>query len=177
MNKSFITIFLTAIVLISCQTPCEQTYFQQSPEIDLGKKVVDAYLNGNWDVYPNFYADTAKIWRNKSWVTDEGMTAQQLIADLQEGIEPVSEYSMDSQIWDMIITPEGDRWVHLWGVWHGTVEATGKTYDIPVHVSMNIINNKIVRQVDFFNDAEIAMDMMALAAESDLEETSEDETN
>ncbi len=83
----------------SHQAPYEQTYYRESPEIDLCKRMIDAYLNGNWDVYQDFYADTARIRRNKS-----EMTPQQLIAYHQKALESVSAYSMDPPIWEMIVT-------------------------------------------------------------------------
>jgi hypothetical protein len=166
MKKAFVKVLLISVVLISCQRPREQNYYQDSPEIDLGKKMIDAYLSGNWDVFPDFYADTARIWRNRSWMTDAGMSPQQLIVDLQKDLEPISEYSMDHQNWEMIVNPEGDRWVHYRAVWHGTLEATGRTYDIPVQSTMKVANNKIVLQIEISNEAELAMDMMALATEA-----------
>lgn len=152
---------LTKQLQESPQTSYEQTFYRESPEIDLCKRMIDATLNGNWDEYPGFYADKARIWRNKA-----EMTPQQLTAYLQNTHESFSEYSMDPQFWEMVVTPEGDRWVHFWTHWLGRLEATGKMYDIPIHISMKVVNNKIVRQSEFFNEAEIAMDMLALAEEA-----------
>jgi len=144
----------------------EQTYYRECPEIDLCKKLIEATLNGNWDAYQDFYADSARIWRNKSWATDEGMTPQQLIAYHQNSPGLFSEFSMSPQDWEMIVTPQGDRWVYFWTVWHLTAKATGKMYDIPVHTSMKVVDNKIVMQREIFNDTEVTMDLTALAAEA-----------
>ncbi len=76
MKTSLLFVFAAGLVIASCQAPCEKRYFTESPEIDLGKKLVEAYLAGNWDSYPELYADTARIGRNENWTTKEGFTGR-----------------------------------------------------------------------------------------------------
>ena len=163
MKTSLLFVLGAGLIIASCQAPAEKQYFTESPEIDLGKKLVDAYLAGNWDSYPEIYADTARIWRNVNWTTNEGFTVQQYVEDLKSALEPISSYKMEPQIWESIINDDGEHWVHFWTVWIGHNDATNKDYEIVVHVVMQVVDNKIVAQGDIFNDTEITLDMMALA--------------
>ena len=169
MKFSFFTVLITVIIFTSCQAPAEKQYFTESPEIDLGKKVIEAYLSGNFDAYGEYYSDTVSIFRN-AWDDEAAMSLEDNIADLQSNLEPIASYDMDPQIWEMVVTDEGEHWVHLGTVCSGNNEATGKEYDIVVHASMLVVDNKIVMQADIYNDTEITLDMMALAEEMEEEE-------
>ncbi len=163
MKISFLFVLGAGLIIASCQAPAEKQYFTESQDIDLGKKLIEAYLAGNWDSYPELYADTARIWRNINWTTTEGITVQQYVDTLQSALEPISSYEMEPQIWESIINNDGEHWVHLWTVWKGHSDATNKDYEIVVNVVMLVVDNKIVAQGDIFNDTEITLDMMALA--------------
>ena len=152
----------------------KKRYFTESSDIDHAKKLVDAYLAGDWDAYPGLYADTARIWRNKNWTKDEGFTVQQYIEDLKIALESVSSYKFENQIWESIVNNDGDHWVHFWGVWIGHNDLNNKDYEIPVHLALLIVDNKIVGQGEFFNEAEVALDMIALAQEMEAEMTDQE---
>ena len=168
--KSLLFTLVAGLIIVSCQVPVEKQYFSESSDIDLGKKLMDAYLAQDWDAYPALYADTARIWRNKNWTKDEGFTVQQYIDDLKIPLETTSSYQFDPHNWESIINKDGDHWVHFWGVWLGHSSATNKDYEIPVHFSMQIVDNKIVQQGEFFNSVELTLDMMALAEQNETEE-------
>ena len=157
-----------AIILGACQNPpplvpeVEKQYYSESADIDLCKKIIDAYLKGDWDDYAELYTEDARIWRNKSWITDEGMTVPQLIEDLQLGLFNIASYRFNSQTWANVINDEGEHWVFFWGVWAGQNSATETEYIIPVQISMQIVNNKVSLQADFFNNAKIVVDQISL---------------
>jgi hypothetical protein len=167
MKTSKFSIIIAGILFAGCMTPAEKQYFQESADIEIGKKVINAYLAGDWATAAENYADTARIWRNVSWETNPGFTVEEYIADLKEPLEVTSSYDFDPQNWESIITDDGQHWVHFWGVWKGANTATEKDYEIVVHVSMEVDNGKIVRQADIFNDTQITMDMMALQMEAE----------
>ena len=168
--KNLLLALVAGLIIVSCQVPVEKQYFEESPDIDLGKKLMNAYLAQDWDAYPELYADTARIWLNKNWTKDEGFTVQQYIDDLKTQLETTSSYKFDPQNWEGIISNDGNHWVHFWGVWIGHSEATNKDYEIPVHFALQIVDNKIVRHGEFFNSVELTLDMMALAEENTGEE-------
>jgi hypothetical protein len=168
--KSLLFALVAGLIIVSCQVPVEKQYFSESADIDLGIKLMNAYLAQDWDAYPEFYADTAKVWRNKNWSKDEGFTVQQYIDDLKSQLETISSYKFDPQNWESVITNDGEHWVHFWGVWIGHSDSTNKDYEIPVHFALQVVDKKIVRHGEFFNSVELTLDMMALAQESAGEE-------
>lgn len=151
------------LIFVSCQTPVEKQYFSESADIELGKKVMEAYLSADWDAYPMLYADTARIWRNKSWKKDKGFTVKEYIEDLKKALVSVPSYKVEPQVWHSIIINDGEHWVLFWGIWIGHNDATNKDYEIPVNLVMQVVDNKIVQQLEFFNVTEITIDMMELA--------------
>ena len=162
MKTSLFSILIAGVVMASCMAPVEKQYFSDSPDIDLAKKVTEAYLSQNWDAYPELFADTVRIWRNVNWETNEGFTLSEYIEDLQNGLQGVSSYSLENQVWESVVNDEGEHWVHIWFVWTGHNDLTNKDYEIPVHVSSLVEGGKITVQGEFFNGAEVALDMMAL---------------
>ena len=102
--KSLLFALVAGLLIVSCQAPVEKQYFSESSDIDLGKKLMNAYLAQDWDAYPALYADTARIWRNKNWTKDEGFTVQQYIDDLKTQLETTSSYKFDPQNWEGIIS-------------------------------------------------------------------------
>ena len=101
--KNLLLALVAGLFIASCQVPVEKQYFSESSDIDLGKKLMNAYLAQDWDAYPELYADTARIWRNKNWTKDEGFTVQQYIDDLKIPLETTSSYKFDPQNWESII--------------------------------------------------------------------------
>ncbi len=136
---------------------------------------MEAYVAGNWDAYAEYYSDTARIWRNSNWTNTDGMTLQQYIEDLKIPFETASSHKIDPQIWESIVNEDGEHWVHFWGVWLGHNSATEKDYEIPVHLTMLLVENKVVLQGDFFNDTQVSLDMMALALEAGEGEHDDDD--
>ena len=158
-------LFLCIVLLFGCDKSVppppevQKQLFTESADIDVGKKIVEAYQNADWETYPKFYADDARVWRNKDWTSEEGMTLSEYLEDLKMGLSSVGEYQFTSSTWVGVVTDEGEHWVFFWGVWEGVNTITAKNYVIPVQISMHIVNGKINRQVDFYNNAEIALDL------------------
>lgn len=163
--KKLLFVLCAGLLVTACQLPVEKQLFTESVDIDHGKKVMEAYLAKDWDAYPDLFADTAKIWRNKNWTKDEGFTIQQYVDDLSSGLEPISSYTFETQTWMSIISDNGNHWVYFWGIWTAHSEATNKDYEMPVHVAMEIVDGKIVQQGEFYSSLELTLDMMTLAQE------------
>lgn len=169
----FLTSFLfgLAIIISSCSGPGKETnttpILSNNEDIQLSKNVLKAYLNQNWDAYYDYYADSAQIWRNENWLHDEGMSVDQYIEDLRQGLQQIDDYTFHGETWEQLTTKDGNNWVLFWGVWVGTSSITGKTYEVPVHVTMMVEDGKIAAQGDFFSMTEYLMDMMKLASEQE----------
>lgn len=174
MRYSLTMAFFAILIITACQPAAEKQYLTEGPEVDLGKKFMEAYLAGNWDAIPSMYSDTAKVFRNTNFMTAEGFTPSQYAEDLQNGLQGISSYSFDPQIWECIINENGQHWVHFWGIWKGHHDGTNKDYEIAVHAAMLVEAGKIQAQADFFNNVEITLDVMALQQKQAAAEAEED---
>lgn len=164
--KHLLTLILGSFLFfLGCDTisTAPEEVASSSPNINVGKAMVKAYHTGDWDTYSQYYADSAKIWRNKNWSKDPGLSVAEYISALQEVLEGMEDYRFEGQTWQNIIDDNGDNWVLFWGVWVGQSSLTAKEYEIPVHVVFMMEDDKIVMQGDFFNDSELVIDLMALA--------------
>ncbi len=174
--KTFIVSILAVVLMTACTAPTEKQFLTESPDIDHARSAVEAYLAQDWDSFAAHYSDTARIVRN-IWPEEmnTGFTVQQYIEDLSQPLEALSFFTFEEQQYENIINDDGDHWVYFWGKWVANSTATNKEYVIPVHSAILIVDNKILWQGDIYNDTEIAMDMMALAAEAEEEGQDEGE--
>jgi len=57
----------------------------------------------------------------------------------------------------MAITDEGKTWVNFWGVWKGTLAANNIVLEIPVHLTAQFIDGKIVREYGYWDNGPIVL--------------------
>jgi hypothetical protein len=146
MKKLFV-FALGLLALAACQ---EKQYFKESPEIDLVKKGIAAYFSGDWDTFRAGYADTAKIAVNV-WDEDKWVGPDAYIEGLKSNLTNYAEYNIgENPVYEMIVTDEGDKWVHAWFLHSGKTNG-GKDVTTPVNVSFFVKDNKIAMQIDIFN--------------------------
>ena len=160
--KKIVIVVLGLFILASCQE--KQRYTQQSPEIDSFKKSIEAYEKQDWATMKSFYADSAKIEHNVT--KDKAVSVDKLIEVSKEDTELFSNIDfIDSESeYEMVVTDDGETWVNFWGDWKGTLKATGEEYILPCAITAQFVNGKIVREVGFWNNAKIALDLQKLSA-------------
>ncbi|MCB0466220.1 MAG: nuclear transport factor 2 family protein [Aequorivita sp.] len=158
--------------LAACQK-AEKRYTQQSPEIDTYKKVIDAYEKQDWEAMASHYADTAKIMNNV--IEEEGKTIAEEVERSKEDAALFSDWNyVDGESeYEMVVTDKGQTWVNFWGVWKGTLASNNKTYTIPVHITAQFVDGKIVKEFGYWDISKIMMDIQAMqeAAKIASEET------
>ena len=158
--------------LAACQK-AEKRYTQQSPEIDTYKKVIDAYEKQDWEAMASHYADTAKIMNNV--IEEEGKTIAEEVERSKEDAALFSDWNyVDGESeYEMVVTDKGQTWVNFWGLWKGTLAANNKTYTIPVHITAQFVDGKIVKEFGYWDISKIMMDIQAMqeAAKIASEET------
>ena len=149
---------LSAVVLFAACNPKQPVrYFSASPEIEITKSTLKHYVDGNWDALKPLYADTAKVMNN---VPDrKGISVDSAIRDFMQEHELFSSisYVADEDFYEMVVTDEGETWVNYWGLWKGTLNATGEEFEIPLHITQRFENQKIVREHGYWNSSAVAL--------------------
>jgi hypothetical protein len=167
----FTILLIFTITFTACQQP-EIRYTQSSTEIDVLKQAIADYEAANWANYASHYADTAKIYVNSDEVflspTENGSRlAEQIINYESYG------FVKDKGDSEMVVTDKGQTWVNYWGLWRATLSGSDKPIDMPVHLTAQFIDGKIVKQYDYFN-VEIVTNRLSEEAEAKMEATEEE---
>lgn len=165
MNR--LLLMVTAFfIMTSCEKEAETPrYTTNSAEIEKLKASIEAYENADWDNWKLHYADTAKIFQNQ---ISQGET----VDDIQEKhinlISKLSTYgfSREQMVIEQILDDEGRTWVNFWGLWRGTLEANEKTLEIPVHLTMQFVDGKVVKEWGFWNFAPLKEELNAIEMSS-----------
>jgi len=172
--KKLILLGLAVIAMTACQQ--EKQYFTDSSEIDEIRTMIADYHAGDWDAWETHYADTAKVYHN-TWDDAKAQSAAETRAGLTDILSNVTSYTFnnDSIYVEMIIDTNGEHWVNFWGNWNGTLKANGQELEVPVHLSLRMVDNKIVEEYAFYNLAEFnaALDAIEAAKMEEEAEASE----
>lgn len=156
MKKVFYALF--AVVLFAACNPKQPVrYFSASPEIEISKSTLKYYTDGNWDAMKSLYADTAKVFNNVP--KEKGISIDSAFRDYRQDHELFTSisYSAEEDFFEMVITDEGETWVNYWGLWKGTLKSSGEEFQIPLHITQQFINQKIVREHGYWNSSAIAL--------------------
>ena len=149
-------LFLASLVMlfISCQNNQQKRFKTASAEIDLLKKGLSDYENANWTEWSKQYADSAKIFQN-TWL--EGASPEEVKDRYKDLISNLSSYSFDEKDMTMeqIIDDRGRTWVNFWGIWKGTLKTNSKEIFIPVHLTIQFKNGKVIEEFGFWDTAKL----------------------
>lgn len=150
--KKIVLSAMFLFVMFSCQMDSKERYTRTSPEIDLLKKGIEYYENADWDKWAEQYADSAKIYQNTWDVWSSPEVTKERHIDL---ISKLSNYGFkkEDMIMERIIDDKGKIWVNSWALWRGTLKANNKVIEIPVHLTIQFVNGKIVEECGFWNTA------------------------
>lgn len=157
--KKLILIFIISFIAVSCNEGNKEEekmrYTQDSEEINTLKAAISDYENGNWDAMKKHYADTAQIFQN----TTTGTNISEIVKTHQESVSDLDSYGFDAgeNEFEMVVTDDGNTWVNFWGDWKGTISGTGKEVTIPVHLTAQFENGKIVREHGYWDNAIMMM--------------------
>ncbi|MBE0639195.1 MAG: nuclear transport factor 2 family protein [Bacteroidales bacterium] len=164
--KKVIYLLFAVVLFTACNTNQPVRYFSASPEIEVTKSILKAYVDADWDAMKSHYADTAKIQNNVP--EKKGISIDAAIEEHKQDHELFSSIRLidKESFYEMVITDEGETWVNYWGLWKGTLKATGEEFKIPLHITLRFINQKVVREHGYWNNAEIALALYKLEAQS-----------
>lgn len=163
MKKLFVLGF-AVLLFAACQQ--EQRYTQQSQEIDTVKKLIKNYNDKTYDA--SIYADTSKTYYNTK---NKAMSPQETIAYHQANDAAYSsrEFLDKDQEYEMVKTDDGKTWVNCWLDWKGTLAANGKEFMIPIHLTYQFVDGKVVREVGMWDPSEVVLELQAMSNMSDQE--------
>lgn len=149
------------MLLISCQNKQQERFKTASKEIDLLTKGLSDYENANWSEWSKQYADSAKIFQN-TWL--EGVGPETVKNRYQELISNLSDYSFDKKdiTMEQIIDDRGRTWVNFWGIWKGTLKANSKEIIIPVHLTIQFKNGKVIEEYGFWDTSKLKEELNKL---------------
>lgn len=163
--KNIACLGLVFVLFISCNEQ-DTRYTQQSKEIDIYKKVIEAYEKQDWESMATYYADTAKIMNNV--LEKDAQNLMQLIAQNREDATLFSTWDfVDAESeFEMVVTAEGETWINFWGVWKGTFKENNKVYEIPTHITARFVKGKIVREAGYWDISKMLQDIQLTQAET-----------
>jgi hypothetical protein len=173
MKKLFL-LGLALLLFVACQDKPER-FTTTSLNIDVVKKLVADYHNGDWEAWRTNYSDSAKLYHN-TW--KNSATPEDIRDALKGLLANTSKYHFDESedmiFYEQIIDNEDKTWVNFWGNWQGTLAANGQELQIPVHLSCLMKDGKIAAEYGFYNLGEINAALKAIAkAEAEAAEESE----
>ncbi len=156
--KKLSILILAAILFTACQQGPAR-YTQNSPEIDTVKKLIANYNSKAYDT--SMYADTSKTLYNTK---DNPMSPAETIANhkQQDSIYSDRGFLDKDQEYEMVLTDDGDTWVNCWLYWQGTLAANNQEYSIPIHLTYQFIDGKIVEEVGHWDPSALVLAMQEI---------------
>lgn len=160
--KKLLIVPLALVIFISCEKKAER-YTQASAEIETFKAVIADYEAGNWEAWASHYADTAKIYHNTK---DQFVASKEMATRFMEMNANLATYGFikDEGDIEMVVTDEGNTWVNFWGQWQGTLKANNQVIDIPVHLTAQFVDGKVVEEHAYYDNAVMMTAMMEIEA-------------
>ncbi|MEN3324000.1 nuclear transport factor 2 family protein [Mariniflexile soesokkakense] len=166
MRKLFL-LGLAVILFTACDNK-PQRYFEESAEIETTKTGIKAYEDQDWDTWRANFADTAKIYHN----TNKAASPDEMMVGMKQMLSNFSSYGFNTKEaeYEMIIDKDGDTWVNYWNTWHGKAKVTDKELSIPVHLTVQFVNGKIVEEYAYYDTSGISATISEIEAAKMAEE-------
>ncbi|MFD2098200.1 nuclear transport factor 2 family protein [Flagellimonas iocasae] len=167
-------LFLCASMVLIL-TACKQgpvRYTQNSAEIDIVKKLISNYDSKNFDT--SMYADSSKTYYNTN---ENPMSASEAMDYHKQSDSNYASRSFkdENQEYEMVVTDDGETWVNCWLNWEGTLAANGKEIEIPIHLTYQFVDGKIVREYGYWDPTAIVLELQKIEAESKMMEEEQTE--
>jgi hypothetical protein len=170
--KNLFLFGLAIVLFTACDTKPER-YTQQSKEVESYKAGIKDYSDQKWESLLTRYADTANVFFN----TSTPMSAKK-IPEYHQNNETVFSsrgFVEKGQEYEMVKTDKGETWVNFWGIWKGTLSANNKVLEVPVHLTAQFIEGKIVREYGYWDNGPIILAIQEIEAAKMAASSSSDE--
>lgn len=150
-NLFFVGLFI--VLFVSCVN--QERYTQNSPEIETVKSIIKDYDSKNYDNLISHFADTASIAINNIKPFNASKLPE--YHGQSDGLYSSRAFLTDDLEFEMVVTDDGKTWVNFWGTWKGTLASSGKDYTIPIHLTYQFIDGKVVKQFAYWDATEITL--------------------
>ncbi|WP_033956003.1 nuclear transport factor 2 family protein [Psychroserpens jangbogonensis] len=159
--KNLFLLAITVILFTACETK-EKRYTQDSPEIETVKKLIANYNSKTYDT--SFYADSSKAFFNNSKTP---ILVKDIIDYHKANDANYSSrgFTGEDPEYEMVVTDKGNTWVNCWLDWKATMAGNGKAIDMPIHLTYQFVDGKIVREVGYWDPTEVVLNLQAIEAE------------
>lgn len=163
--KNLFLLAMTVILFTACKEQ-DKRYTMQSSEIEIVKKHIENYNTKNYDT--TVFADSAKIFFNNS---KNPILVKDIIAYHKANDENYSSrgFTGEDPEYEMVVTDDGKTWVNCWVDWKATMKGNGKEVEIPIHLTYQFIDGKIVREVGYWDPTDVVLNLQAIEAKENLE--------
>jgi len=159
--KKLSSLILATILFTACQQGPAR-YTQNSPEIDTVKKLIANYNSKTYDT--SMFADTSKTFYNTK---DNSMSpAETMDYHKQNDANYKSRSFLDKdQEYEMVLSDDGNTWVNCWLDWQGTLAANNQKFNMPIHLTYQFIDGKIVRELGYWDPTAQVLAFMEIEAQ------------
>jgi hypothetical protein len=160
--KNLILIGCLLIFLSSCEK--KPRYTQDSEEIEIVKAAINDYDYQEWEKLMSHYADTAHIYYNTriNVISPKELPGFHKKNDVNFSTRAFED---ENREYEMVEDNNGKTWVNFWGLWKGNLADNNKQIVIPVHITYQFIDNKIVTEYGYWNSSELQLELQKIEAE------------
>jgi len=163
--KNLILIGLAIVLITSCKEKGPERYTQNSPEINSVKNLIGNYNNKTYDT--SIYSDTSKTYYNTkdiSMAPDETMDyhKQREVFYSQRG------FLDKDQEYEMVLTDDGKTWVNCWLEWQGTLAGNGQVINMPIHLTYQFLDGKIVREYGMWDPTTVVLALQEMEMKNSM---------
>ncbi|GGG57164.1 nuclear transport factor 2 family protein [Bizionia arctica] len=165
--KKLVLIGCLLVIISSCNNK-KPKYTQSSEEIEIVKANINDYDYQEWEKLMSHYADTAHIYYN---TRSNGLSPNDIQRYHSEFDSNLSTraFEDENREYEMVEDNNGKTWVNFWGLWKGNLVANNKQIVIPVHITYQFIDNKIVTEYGYWDTSEILFELEKIAAKKATE--------
>lgn len=155
------------LIFTSCSN--QHRYTQNSEEIEIVKAIISEYNYQEWDKLMSHYADTAHIYYNSRTEILSPKDLETYHKNHDSGFS-TRAFEDESREYEMIEDNNGKSWVNFWGLLKGNLEGNNKQIIIPVHITFQFIDKKIVTEFGYWDSSLVLQELEKIKDDKGISE-------
>ncbi|MEO8934030.1 MAG: nuclear transport factor 2 family protein [Xanthomarina sp.] len=157
--KNFTLIGCAFLIITSCSN--QPRYTQNSEEIEIVKAVISDYNYQEWESLMSHYSDTAEIYFNSRSEILAPTDLERFYKNHDAGFS-TRAFEDESREYEMVEDNNGKSWVNFWGLLKGNLDGNNKQIIIPVHITYEFIDKKIVTEFGYWDSSKVKLELEKL---------------